>query len=356
MADEGPLINGERIRELERISHQVVYLRNVTMLLSGTDEPPEKVFNTLIHMVPEAWQYPEITGARLIHGDWDIKSVNFRETPWALSADILVSGRSFGTLEVYYLEERPPRYEGPFFKDERDLLDTIAAEVGRFIERKQLTDLKEQQRRELELYASLLRHDLRNDIGIVLGNIDLARMLIAEDNEELQDSLSSSEAVCSRMMHLLGSFSRPEESIERNIASLLRDSSSQAQEAHIGLTVNFSADENAGNLLIPGSRLLPMVFENLFRNVSVHAGENCIVDVTVSKHGNSAEILVSDNGPGVSKKVRSRLFQKGVSTKGGGLGLYLSKQIIEAMGGSIELMDPKPRMGAVFRIRLPLSM
>lgn len=356
MADEGPLANGERIRELERISHQIVYLRNVTMLLSNMDEPPEKLFNTLVHMVPEAWQYPDITCARLIHGDWNIKSVNFRETPWALSANILVSGRSVGSLEVRYLEERPPRYEGPFFKDERDLLDTIAVEVGRFIERKQLEDLKEQQRRELELYASLLRHDLRNDIGIVLGNIDLTRMLIVEDNEELQESLSSSEAVCNRMMHLLGSFSRPVESIERNVASLLRNSSSQAQEAHIRLTVNFSVDENAGNLLIPGSRLLPMVFENLFRNASVHAGENCIVDVTVSKHGNSAEILVSDNGPGVSKKVRSRLFQKGVSTKGGGLGLYLSRQIVEAMGGSIELVDSKSGMGAVFRILLPLSM
>jgi signal transduction histidine kinase len=274
MADEGPPANEERIRELERISHQVVYLRNLTMMLSSTDEPLERLFNTLVHMVPEGWQHPDITCARLIHRDWDIKSVNFRETPWVLSANILVSGRSIGFLEVRYLEERPSRYEGPFFKDERDLLDTIAAEVGRFIERKQLENLKEQQRRELELYASLLRHDLRNDIGIVLGNIDLARMLIAEDNEELQESLSSSEAVCSRMMHLLGSFSRPEESIERNIASLLRDSSSQAQEAHIGLTVNFSADKNAGNLLIPGSRLLPMVFENLFRNASVHAGEN----------------------------------------------------------------------------------
>lgn len=356
MADEGPLVNGDRIRELERISHQVVYLRNVTRLLSSTDEPPEKLFNTFVHMVPEAWQYPDITCARLIYGDWDIKSVNFRETPWALSANILVSGRSLGSLEVRYLEEMPPRYEGPFFKDERDLLDTIAVEVGRFIERKQLEDLKEQQRRELELYASLLRHDLRNDIGIVLGNIDLTRMLIAEDNEELQESLSSSETVCNRMMHLLGSFIRPVEAIERNLASLLRDSSSQAQESHIGLTVNFSADESAGNLLIPGSRLLPMVFENLFRNASVHAGENCIVHVTVSRNGNNAEILVSDNGPGVSKKVRSRLFQKGVSTKGGGLGLYLSKQIVEAIGGSIELMNPKPRMGAVFRILLPLSM
>jgi len=267
-----------------------------------------------------------------------------------------VSERSIGSLEVRYLEERPPRYEGPFFKDERDLLDTIAVEVGRFIERKQLEDLKEQQRRELELYASLLRHDLRNDIGIVLGNIDLTRMLIDVDNEEVQESLSSSEAVCNRMMHLLGCFSRPVESIERNVASLLRDSSSQAQESHVGLTVNFSADESARNLLIPGSRLLPMVFENLFRNASVHAGENCTVDVTVSRNGNSAEILVSDNGPGVSKKVQSRLFQKGVSTKGGGLGLYLSKQIVEAMGGSIELVDPKPRMGAVFRILLPLSM
>ena len=67
-------------------------------------------------------------------------------------------------------------------------------------------------------------------------------------------------------------------------------------------------------------------------------------------------IRISDDGPGVSEVVRATLFQKGVSTRGGGLGLYLSRQVIETMGGSIELVSSKSGEGAVFEIKLPMGM
>jgi signal transduction histidine kinase len=98
---------------------------------------------------------------------------------------------------------------------------------------------------------------------------------------------------------------------------------------------------------------MPMVFDNLLRNASVHAGESPTVVVTVQKKGNGIQVIISDNGPGVSESVRSHLFEKGVSTRGGGLGLFLSKEIIESMGGQIELLDSDPGMGAKFRVFLP---
>jgi len=62
---------------------------------------------------------------------------------------------------------------------------------------------------------------------------------------------------------------------------------------------------------------------------------------------------VADDGPGVAEEVRDNLFHKGVSTRGGGLGLYLSKAIVDALGGSIELVDSEKGAGATFRILLP---
>jgi signal transduction histidine kinase len=65
---------------------------------------------------------------------------------------------------------------------------------------------------------------------------------------------------------------------------------------------------------------------------------------------------VSDNGPGISPEIREKLFEKGVSTGGSGLGLYLSKKVIEAYGGSIELVDPRTdEEGAVFIVKLAIS-
>ncbi|MEE9541318.1 MAG: PAS domain S-box protein, partial [Candidatus Thorarchaeota archaeon] len=232
---------------------------------------------------------------------------------------------------------------------------------GYIVQMQDVTELKqnEEQRRqqhsELEVYASLLRHDLRNDVGVILGNVDLAKMIAGENDSEILETLSSTEAVCERMMNLLKAVSRPADSIEKNIVALVRIVSSQAQGAHAKLTVNVTVNDDAEELTIVGNRLLPMVFENLLRNAAVHAGENPIVDMIISKEGSNVQVLVSDNGPGVPEEVRNRLFHRGVSTSGGGLGLHLSKSIVNAMNGSIELMNTDPGEGSTFKILLPLT-
>jgi len=80
-----------------------------------------------------------------------------------------------------------------------------------------------------------------------------------------------------------------------------------------------------------------------------------VVDVRVSKHEDQLDIIVSDNGPGVSKNLQDNLFARDTSSKGeaGGLGLYLCRQIMERTGGSIELI--KSKKGAKFQITLPLE-
>ena len=67
-------------------------------------------------------------------------------------------------------------------------------------------------------------------------------------------------------------------------------------------------------------------------------------------------IIVSDTGPGVAPEVRSQLFEPGVTTKerGWGVGLALSRRIVEGVHrGRIELGDEGTR-GATFHIHLPL--
>ena len=66
------------------------------------------------------------------------------------------------------------------------------------------------------------------------------------------------------------------------------------------------------------------------------------------------EFCVSDNGPGIDPKLRSRLFKPFVTSKrdGMGIGLSVSRRIIVAHGGSIEFVDRKGR-GSMFKFRLP---
>ncbi|MDY6794976.1 MAG: PAS domain S-box protein [Actinomycetota bacterium] len=58
-----------------------------------------------------------------------------RGSCWRQGSDIVVDGEGAGLVEVCYLEERPESYEGPFLKEERDIIDAVAERLGRIVER-----------------------------------------------------------------------------------------------------------------------------------------------------------------------------------------------------------------------------
>ena len=78
--------------------------------------------------------------------------------------------------------------------------------------------------------------------------------------------------------------------------------------------------------------------------------------------GRRARIVVKDNGPGIAKRDQVRLFKRferlpsatGNVSGGLGLGLYITRQIIEAHGGTVRL-DSRPGAGATFTCTLPLA-
>jgi len=121
----------------------------------------EKILQGIVNLIPPAWQYPDVTCARIILEDRIVVTDNFRITPWCQSSSIFVKGKKAGDIEVYCLEEKPVSYEGPFLKEERYLLDAIAKRIGEIIERKllekQVLDVREWEQRRIgqDLHDSL---------------------------------------------------------------------------------------------------------------------------------------------------------------------------------------------------------
>ncbi|MDX2014474.1 MAG: ATP-binding protein [Myxococcaceae bacterium] len=101
---------------------------------------------------------------------------------------------------------------------------------------------------------------------------------------------------------------------------------------------------------------LRQVFLNLFRNAREAMVEGGALAVSVSREGAHAVVKVADSGPGLPPEVRARLFEPFFSTKarGTGIGLSLSRQIVEAHGGTIGL-DESATHGTTFVMRFPLS-
>ncbi len=119
----------ERIKELN-------CLYGLARLTEQTDITEEELFMSLVDSIPPAWQYPDITCARILYEDKEYKTGNFRETDWKLRSKIVVDEKYRGSLEVFYLEEMPRSDEGPFLREERYLIDTITRNLSQFLKRR----------------------------------------------------------------------------------------------------------------------------------------------------------------------------------------------------------------------------
>ena len=211
----------------------------------------------------------------------------------------------------------------------------------------------ERRRRELEIYTSLLRHDLSNDIQMILGGLELSQMTLDEPKKQAS-FLESTLAAAERMKSLIQIFSVSENELDSDLVSVLELICRRAEIAFKGMKVNLDIKEDVHDHKIFYGKLTALAFENLLRNTAQYAGESPTIKITISRTNNHLDILFEDDGPGVSEEIRKQLFGKGVTTgnKGRGLGLYLTKTIIESEGGSIELVDTG-KSGCCFQIRLP---
>jgi signal transduction histidine kinase len=208
-------------------------------------------------------------------------------------------------------------------------------------------------RNELELYTRILRHDLGNDLQMVLGGIELSQISNGEYKQKAY--LESTLAAAHRMNSLLQLFSLSDEELDTDILSVIEKISHRAEIAFKGMLVSIEATEEVEFHSLTYGRLLALAFENLLRNSAQHAGKIPSVEIKLSITGDKLELLFSDDGPGVDPDLVHNLFEKGTTTgeHSMGMGLYLAKTIIESENGSIELLN-NAKPGCCFLIRLPL--
>ncbi|MFH0778098.1 MAG: PAS domain-containing sensor histidine kinase, partial [Candidatus Eisenbacteria bacterium] len=138
----------ERINELR-------CLHKVTRLTANVCEPLENVVQAAAEAMREAWQYPDITCARIALGRREYATPNWRETDWTQSAAIVTNEDRVGTVAVAYLEERPVADEGPFLKEERELIEGIARLLGDFIQRRRAEVAVRKERDRAQQYLDI---------------------------------------------------------------------------------------------------------------------------------------------------------------------------------------------------------
>ncbi|MCP4757074.1 MAG: LuxR family transcriptional regulator [Proteobacteria bacterium] len=136
------LIRAEIEKEKQKIEHslrervkELNCLYRIAELVDRHEDSIEKVLQGVVDLLSASWQYPELTCARIIVKDREYKISRFKKTKWKQTAEILEEKEPIGTVEVYYLVEMPELDEGPFLKEERLLINAVAEQVGRAVER-----------------------------------------------------------------------------------------------------------------------------------------------------------------------------------------------------------------------------
>jgi PAS domain S-box-containing protein len=124
---------GERIKELR-------CLYEISKLVEKPGTSLDEMLQETTNLLLSAWQFPDITCSRIVFETQEFRTKNFKETRWRQCSDIEVNGKKVGSVEIYYLEEKPTIAEGPFLKEERDLIDAVAERLGKFVEGKRTQD------------------------------------------------------------------------------------------------------------------------------------------------------------------------------------------------------------------------
>ncbi|MFC1984915.1 PAS domain S-box protein, partial [Chloroflexota bacterium] len=120
----------ERVKELQ-------CLYSIDLIGARPELTLDEIYEEVVNLLPQSWQYPEITGARLTLHDKNFKTKNYKDTDWKQSAVIKAFGVEAGEVQIVYLEEKPELDEGPFIKEERHLITSVAEQLARITEAKQ---------------------------------------------------------------------------------------------------------------------------------------------------------------------------------------------------------------------------
>lgn len=255
---------------------------------------------------------------------------------------------------------------------ESNLLFAVLSEAAAAMERETLRHSKEkatEQANSEKLRANLLRaisHDLRTPLTSISGNADM--LLQNEFDEDSRrkictDMYDDSMWLINLVENLL-SVTRIEdgtmaikmhaEMLEDIIEEALKHINRKSIEYDIKLIM-----EDEMQLVKADSRLIVQVIINLVDNAIKYTPPGSSILIQTEKTGGLVRVEVSDNGPGIRAEDRGNIFdmfytantEVADSSRSLGLGLALCKSIVNAHGGTIDVVNNKPK-GAVFRFTL----
>jgi two-component system sensor histidine kinase KdpD len=276
------------------------------------------------------------------------------------------SGESFGALLFGWSRDHE------FKAANRDLKRAVARITAQSLERAELTTAQAARITDLaerdvvrDAFLAVLSHELRTPVTTIIGASDLLRRTAVQDDSGLLIDIQEEAERLRRIVDDLLVLSRSERGaielspepilLQRAIGSIVDDLGRRYPAAEL----RFDAAAELPAALADPTALVQVV-HNLVTNAIKYAGADGPIEVTIEPDDGAAAITVADRGPGLGDEPEAVfiLFHRASHTArraaGTGIGLYVARELVHAMGGEITGTN-RPGGGASFRFTLPLA-
>lgn len=369
---------GERVKEL-RLLHEAAHL------LQHANGVDRLLLSELAARMPAAWFHADDARARIACGGLEATSPGWTATPWIQTAAFSTSSGP-GVLQVAYRHEHPAADEGPFLREERALIDSLAEMLRSHVERhvveqrRQVVEDQLRQAQKMDALGTLaggIAHDFNNILAAIRGYGELA-LLDAPPGGALRESIDEILKACVRARELVRRillFSQGQQStLEVMPLGPVVDEALQLLRATLPprIEIRFHAAPHLPPVRADATQVHQVVM-NLGTNAAYAMREDGgilsvelgAVDVETEAAGFAAELKpgrylrlrVTDTGCGMRPEIRERLFEPFFTTKGQagtGLGLSVVHGIVRDHGGTISVTS-EPGAGSRFDVHLPAA-
>ena len=251
-----------------------------------------------------------------------------------------------------------------FTADNVSRIEELGRRIGLAVDNAQLYEEAQRQARLREEILAIVSHDLKNPLGAVHL---AASMLLEKPDGGTRKHVQAIERATIRMDHLIGDLldmssihsgrlavDRKPDDIDAILREVVDAHEPVARGAHVTLVCK--ANLKGVMVCVDHDRIL-QVLGNLIGNAIKFCRSGDTISVTAERSHEGIVICVTDTGPGIPEAELPHIFEpywsaKRHAKKGTGLGLYISKGIVEAHGGKI-WVESRRGGGATFRFTLP---
>lgn len=214
------------------------------------------------------------------------------------------------------------------------------------------------QRDNLKLLNEVVRHDIRNDLTVIAGYLDLLEGHLDGGEEYLdtiRDTTKRAVSLTETARDLADVLLHQGETAARvSLDDVLRTQVDELADAHPDAEVVIEGELPAADIL--ADDMVDAIFRNLLQNAIEHNDKDRPrVEVSATADGDAVRVAIADNGPGIPDDRKESIFgrgEDGMTSASGGLGLYLVQTLVDRYDGRVWVEDNEPE-GAVFLVSFP---